>query len=136
MSDLATQALQQTVMTLLRNDTTLGTLANGVFDYVPDKTNFPYVVLAEVESTDWPTLTRAGQQHRMTLSVFSRYGGRKQAQHITERVYELLHEVMLSISGHSCVSCRMQEQDIILLNDGRTYRGDSIFLIRTQANLT
>ena len=135
MSDLATQAVQQAVMTLLQNDSTLGAQINGVFDHVPDKTSFPYIVLSETESRDWSTTTRAGQEHRMTLSVYSRYGGKKQVQQITERVYALLHEVTVSITGDSCVLCRFQLQEITLLNDGRTYQGDSVFLLRTQADL-
>lgn len=123
MSGLILQALQAALYSRLSGDTALGAMISGVYDYVPDHTNYPYVTLGDATSRDWSTTTTAGADTQCMLHVYSRSGGRKEALLIMERLHLLLHGVALTISGHHCVSLRHNASSVQLEADGMTYQG-------------
>lgn len=118
----------------LSGDAGLGALIEGVFDHVPDKTDYPYVVIGDARARDWSSHSRNGLQVSVMIHIYSRQGGRKQALEIASRIYELLHANSLSLSGHSVAMVRHEASSIELMEDGRTYHATLEFLLLAQEN--
>ena len=116
-------ALQKTVFDTLDGDSTLQSLVTDVFDFVPESTAFPYVKVGEETAVDNGTKTLQGNDHTLVIHSFSRYRGSKEVKEIMSRIYALLHESSLTVSGASLVNLRFEFSDIIKENDGLTTHG-------------
>ena len=115
--------LQKTIFDALDGDSTLQSLVTDVFDFVPESTAFPYVKVGEETAVDNGTKTLQGNEHTLVIHTFSRYRGSKETKEIMSRIYALLHESDLTISGASLVNLRFEFSDIIKENDGLTTHG-------------
>ena len=116
-------ALQKTVFDALDGDSALQSLVTDVFDFVPETTAFPYVKVGEETAVDNGTKTLQGNDHTLVIHTFSRYRGSKETKEIMSRIYALLHESSLTVSGASLVNLRFEFSDIIKENDGLTTHG-------------
>ena len=121
--------LQKTVFDALDGDGTLQSLVTDVFDFVPENTAFPYVKIGEETAVDNGTKTLQGNEHTLVIHTFSRYRGSKEAKEIMSRIYALLHESSLTVSGASLVNLRFEFSDIIKENDGLTTHGVQRFRV-------
>ena len=115
--------LQKTIFDALDGDSTLQSLVTDVFDFVPENTAFPYVKVGEETSVDNGTKTLQGNEHTLVIHTFSIYRGSKETKEIMSRIYALLHESSLTITGASLVNLRFEFSDIIKENDGLTTHG-------------
>ena len=115
--------LQKTIFDALDGDSTLQSLVTDVFDFVPESTAFPYVKVGEETAVDNGTKTLQGNDHTLVIHTFSRYRGSKETKEIMSRIYALLHESSLTVSGASLVNLRFDFSDIIKENDGLTTHG-------------
>lgn len=115
-------SLQIAIFSLLNADDTLMQQVSGIYDFVPDDAAYPFITLGENNVSDWSNAENQGTQHQFSLRIFSRNSGRKEAANIMEQLVMLLHQGV-SISGHELAFLRVISSNIILLDDGRTYRG-------------
>tara|TARA_R100001480_G_scaffold61229_2_gene73724 strand:- start:174 stop:575 length:402 start_codon:yes stop_codon:yes gene_type:complete len=115
--------LQKSIFNALDGDSTLQSLVTDVYDFVPESTAFPYVKIGEETSIDNGTKTLQGNEHTLVIHTFSRYRGSKEVKEIMSRIYALLHESSLSVSGASLVNLRFEFSDVIKENDGFTSHG-------------
>jgi len=115
--------LQKSIFNALDGDSTLQNLVTDVYDFVPENTAFPYVKVGEETSIDNGTKTLQGNEHTLVIHTFSRYRGSKEVKEIMSRIYALLHESSLSVSGASLVILRFEFSDVIKENDGFTSHG-------------
>ena len=115
--------LQKSIFNALDGDSTLQSLVTDVYDFVPESTAFPYVKVGEETSIDNGTKTLQGNEHTLVIHTFSRYRGSKEVKEIMSRIYALLHESSLSVSGASLVNLRFEFSDVIKENDGFTSHG-------------
>ena len=116
--------LQKTIYDTLSGDSTLtSTYGANVYDYVPDNSSFPYIKVGEETSVDNGTKTLQGNEHTLVIHTFSQYRGSKEVKNIMSRIYALLHESSLSVSGASLVNLRFEFSDVIKENDGLTTHG-------------
>ena len=107
MTNFSYYTLQQSVYQLLSGDSTLLSMVSAVYDRPPQGSAYPYVTIGESTISDWS----------------SRNGCRKEAALIMERVYNLLHQASMSVTGQTLVQIRFVSGDILLENDGYTYQG-------------
>jgi hypothetical protein len=127
MTYLSHFSLQQSIYQILANDATLGAMITGVYDHVPAGTEYPFVTVGEGESRDWSNAEKQGTEQLITLRIWSREAGRKQAAGIMERIVTLLHNTMPDVTGQNLISLRFTGSSIVLMNDGTTYRGSLSF---------
>ena len=120
-------ALQKAVYGTLAGDATLMALAGGIFDHVLQGSGFPYVVFGESMERAWFNREKTGSDQLLTLQVYSRAGGRKEAGGIMERIYALLHHAALTVEGQALILLRYTAGRIELENDGVTYKGSIQF---------
>lgn len=125
--------LQQAIYQSLTGDATLMDTVRGVYDRPPQDSEYPYVTLGETSVSDYSTKTTTGTEHTQSLHVWSREGGRKEAMAIMERLYQLLHETALSVTGHSVIYARFLSSNLALENDGWTYHATLRFQVLLEA---
>ena len=122
MSDHSLQ-LQKTVFDDLDGDSTLQSLVSDVHNFVPQNTTYPYVQVGDDSMADNSTKDLDGNIHSIMIHTWSRYRGDKEAKEIMARIYELLHNSSLSVSGASLVNARFETSDILNDPDGITKHG-------------
>jgi len=115
--------LQEAIFSRLNGDSTLGDLITGVFDGVPDDTALPIVVIGPSTTSDDGSKTLDARDYIFNVDVFSDYRGMKEAKNILQRVYTLLHEVDVSVSGANLIDLRCEFSSEVLENDGVTRHG-------------
>lgn len=124
--------LQQAIYAALNGDATLGAMINGVFDHVPQDTEYPYVTIGEMRASDYSTKTTAGVQIDFSVNVYSRGKGSKSCLDIITRVNDLLHDVDLTLATCEHINTRFVSSDIIRRPDGLTYHGVINFRVVVQ----
>ena len=134
MSGFSHFPLQQAIYQTLTNDSTLMALVESVFDRPPQDSDYPYVTLGDSTGSDHSNLGTIGMEQLVSLQVWSREGGRKEAATIMERIYTLLHQAVLTVSGQTLLSMQFVSSSLSLENDGWTYQGIMRFHAVLQAN--
>ena len=125
MSGSAGWQLQQAVYGALSASAPLTALLGGprVYDDVPHAAAYPFVTMGQTSSTDWGTDSNDGEEHILTLHVWSSFGGRSEAQLIMGAIRDVLHTAHMTLSGHTLVNLRQQFSDIRREADGITIHG-------------
>lgn len=120
--------LQQAIYSVLS-----GALSQSVYDHVPHDSSFPYVVIGETTAVDDSNKTKDGQEHTVTIHVWSQYRGRKEVKEIMGLIYSALHKQDFAITGHHLVLSKFDFQSSIDIDaDGKTYHGVVRYRIVTQ----
>lgn len=122
MSGSAGWQLQQAIYSVLAANGPLVALLGGarIYDDVPQAAPYPHLTLGQTSALDWGTGTEDGEEHILTLHIWSQAGGRGEAQRIMGAVRDVLHTANLSLTGHTLVSLRQQFSDVRRDNDGVT----------------
>ena len=119
--------LQKALYVLLTGDGELMGQISGVFNHVPQDTAFPYVIIEKMVSQDHSTMTSTAEEIAVTLSVFSRTRGSKEALTIMARVKALLHQASLSLTGCALIYLRFDSSDIAQVEEGLTWQATITF---------
>lgn len=121
--------LQKAVWKILTDDAQLMSKVVGVFDFVPDNSNFPYVQIGEFTTSPFGTFDRYGQEVTMTIHVWGQriapnaYQGMKQVEDIMEDVQRLLARSNFYIELWGNVGCWGDFATTLLEQDGITRHG-------------
>jgi hypothetical protein len=127
----ASHALRAEIVLKLRTNFGLTSLLGGakIYDETPPHVTFPYVTMGDSHALNWSTDSDYGDEHRLMLHVWSREGGKQEAEEIVGEVLQLLDDMPLTLTGHHLVNMRFTSANIRREKDGRTYHG----LIRLRA---
>ena len=116
-------ALQQAILGALSGSGDLQALiGDGLFDFVPPDSDFPYVVLGDGTETDWSTSTEGGTEHSVQIDVWSREAGHKEAKQIADVIRATLNNAALTISGAALIDIRYLGTEFAREPDGQTFR--------------
>ncbi|MDR6952711.1 hypothetical protein J2X65_002070 [Ancylobacter sp. 3268] len=120
----AATALRAALYQALVADAPLTAALGGarIHDVPPASPDFPYVTLGEAQVLDWSTATERGEEHRLTLHVWSRQGGHGEAHRIAALVQEALHDAALPLAEGRLINLRHTGAEIRRESGGRTYR--------------
>ncbi len=122
----ASLSLQAALVTKLGTDPSLLAITGGVnrvFDFVPPRTPYPYVTIGQTLERDWATGTEPGSEHVVTLQIWSRANGRREAAVIANTIRDALHDAALTLNGHRLVNLRHEFTETRRDGDGETIRG-------------
>ncbi len=120
----AALALQKAVYAALAADDGVGALiGDRIYDGAPRNAVFPYLTIGQTTQTDWSTGTEDGTEHRLTLDVWSRQGGKSECHAIADTIRVALHDAALALDGHALVNLRFETADIARDPDGITFHG-------------
>jgi hypothetical protein len=132
----ATAALRAAIHDALIADGALTALLGGakVYDEPPKGTAFPYVTLGDAHVIQYGTASDAGEEHQLTLHVWSRQGGHREAHLVTGALMQALDDAPLSLDGFHLVNLRFALADVRREADGRTYHALVRFRAVTESN--
>lgn len=117
--------LQAAVMARLAADADLLAALGGakIHDGAPRGTDFPYVTFGTAGEADWSDGTTAGGEVSLTLHVWSREAGKREAWRIAGLLMRLLHDAPLSLADHALVTLRVAFAEVRREADGITEHG-------------
>ena len=121
--------IQKAIFQTLTADTDLMQAVTGVFDHVPQNQPYPYVVMGEDTALQWDTDDSDGTEATLTIHVWSRQAGRREAKEIMQVIYGALHRVDISIDGMHTVLCFWEFSETFLDPDGVTRHGVTRFRV-------
>jgi hypothetical protein len=120
----AALALQAAIVAALLHDAAVAALVGDrVYDAPPRNAAFPYAVLGPASVTDWSTGTEGGAEHDLAITVWSRERGKRECHEIMAAVTAALHDVALTLAGHTLVNLRLEGSETRRESDGITWRG-------------
>ena len=104
----AANELLQALHAALAADTELSALVGdtGFRDRLATGRQLPSLVLSELVTNDYSTATEPGEEHLVTLQVWSESQGQRQAQTIAGRVRALLDDATPTLATASLVNLR------------------------------
>jgi hypothetical protein len=123
MPSLTYHILQKAIYDKLLANSSLMATVSGVYNHVPQHTIFPYIIIGKSSASNISNLYKSGADYEITINIWSQEAGSKQTSDIMEKIYALLHEGNLSISGKSVIAMRIENTSIEIENDGMTYKG-------------
>ncbi len=131
MPQSSTLSLQKAIYSALIADTELTTLLNGpnIFDHVPQSQSLPFVVISQITTKEWPP---NGQEHSITLTIWSEYPGRKQTMEISESIRAGLHDASLSLEDHHLINLHFLSSEARRDKQGKLYQMQSRFRAVTE----
>ncbi len=117
--------LQKAIRQALAADAGLTALIGGarVFDDAPRDAPFPYVTFGQSTIQDWSTGSEDGDEHLITLHVWSRAAGRRETHEIMGALRAALGAAALAPVGHRVVNLRYEFGEARRDPDGETYHG-------------
>ena len=132
MAQDSAEQLMKAHIAALRGDATLqGFIGQKVYDYIPRRTDYPYVVYHITDSDEWDTTTDNGDEHAVYVHVWDDKEGSKRARQIMQRCYELLHDATsYSLTDHNLVNCRRVSRT--MTREGQLYHGIGLFRAVTE----
>lgn len=119
--------IQQAVFDRLASDSSL-----TVYDHVPEDAAFPYVVIGEDTHVPFDTDDSLGAESTVTIHVWSRYRGKKEAKEIQGIIYDALTRQELTIDGYDLITIEFEYSDVLLDPDGITRHGVQRFRFLTE----
>lgn len=130
----AASALQKAIFARLSGDAALLALVGpeGVADRRLAERRLPLVAIAAIDSADRSTATEDGEDHAVTLEIWSEAAGHREVQAIAAAVRAALHDAALALDGHHLVL--LLHRDTRLRRDGKTrfHRADMRFRAVTE----
>jgi hypothetical protein len=121
----ASWALQKALHAALTSDAPLLALLGGprIWDDVPRGAAFLYVTFGPTATRDWSTGGEPGEEHVVTLHVWSRAAGSKEVQEIAGAIRAALHDRALVLEAHRLVNLRQESAETRREADEEGYRG-------------
>lgn len=116
-------AIQTAIYSQLTGTAAVMALVTGVFDDVPQGTDYPYIVIGEDTGIEWDTDDSRGTSATLTVHVWSRVAGKRETKQIMEAIYDALHRAPLPVSGMTTVTCHWEFGETFLDADGETRHG-------------
>ena len=120
---LHTSSLQTAIYGQLSGDSALTALVTGVFDDVPENTNYPFVRIGEETILDNSTKDLQGQEITITIHAYSEYRGKREVKQILGAIYDALHDSDMIVSNANLINFRFEFSDIVTESDGITRHG-------------
>jgi hypothetical protein len=115
--------IQEALFDKLNESEVLKASVTGIYDNVPQGTEYPYVVIGEDTGIAWDTDDCNGVNSTLTLHIWTRYSGRKECKDIMNIVYGVLHRCNLNITGMVAVTCDWEFSETYSEGDGETRHG-------------
>lgn len=112
--------VQKALYDRLSTYTPLTDKVKGVFDYVLEGQNMPYVALGEIIATPYGTKITKGEEIVQTLYIFSKAKGKKETEEIINEIDNALGEDLI-IEGHE--SYLQVIDSIEIFNEGTYIQG-------------
>jgi hypothetical protein len=123
MTSVQSQTLRNSIGQALKGSSDLTALLGGVRIYDrPQATGFPFITLGQSALRDWSTGTEDGAEQRLTVHVWSPFGGKKHMQDIIKAVRASLNDRPLT-AGRDRVALHHEFSEARLDPEGDSFHG-------------
>lgn len=121
----ASWALQRSIYQALAGSAELTSLLGGtrIYSNPPPAAKLPYITLSQTVNLDWSTGTEDGNEHSLTLHVWSRADSAEQVHEISDVIRSVLHNQLLALEDHYLVNLRHEFAEARIDPDGETMHG-------------
>ena len=125
MPNSSSWALQAAIHDHLSADAGLIGLLGGprIYDQVPRNSPYPLLTFGQSIAREWATDTDDGEEHILTLHVWSEGGSRQQTHDIRGAVKRALNGAALPLADHRLVDIRHEFSDARPETDRDVYHG-------------
>ncbi len=106
--------------------------AARVYDRVPRNATFPYITFGRTRVLDWSTSTEQGEEHTLSLHVWSREKGRQFVLKTMDAIVRALDHAPLNVMDHHVISFQHERSEAVLEADRRTHHGMMRFRVITE----
>lgn len=108
-------------------------VSTRIYDAVPEGlSTFPYIELGDPVTEPWDASNMLGQVEDLTIHVWSREMGRKQALGVLNAIHATLHRQPLTVTGQNHVLTVKTYQTVFQDDDGETWHGVARYRITTE----
>ena len=117
--------VQKAIHAALSGDAGVLALLGGarVYDHAPPNVPFPYITFGRTSIYDWSTGTESGTEQLLTLHVWSKGKGKKEAHALVDAVGERLNDADLALDGHTLVNLRLEFSEVRFDEDQSVHHG-------------
>lgn len=124
MTSVQSQTLRNSIGQALKGSSDLTALLGGVriYDRPPQATGFPFITLGQSALRDWSTGSEDGAEQRLTVHVWSPFGGKKHMQDIIKAVRASLNDRPLP-AGRDRVTLHHEFSEARLDPEGDSFHG-------------
>lgn len=121
----ASWALQRIIYQTLSNAPELMSRLGGagIYSNPPSAAVFPFITIGQTVDQDWSTGTEDGNEHSLTLHIWSRADSALEVYEITQIVRDLLNDQVLTFDDHYFVNLRHEFSQARIDPDGETLHG-------------
>lgn len=116
------QGLRQAILGCPACAALLGSPAR-VFDEQPVAPLYPFVTIGDVQSRPADAAEAAGLDHALTLHVWSRHGGKREALEVIAAMRAALHDQPIAVIGRRLILLLASFADVFRAGDGRSFHG-------------
>ena len=131
MSTNAIWALQKAIQAALEADLALGAYLGSparLYDDVPPQPQFPFATWDSARLVPVRADHAGALEHRLTLKIWSRYGGRRESLEILQAVRAVLDDAPLVLDGHKLVSLSTIFADVFRIRSSHIF--EAILTVR------
>ena len=104
----------------------------GIYSNPPPAAEFPFITIGQSVNQDWSTGTEDGNEHSLTLHIWSRADSALEVYEIAQLVRDLLHDQPLTLDGHHLINLRHEFSQARIDPDGETLHGIERFRAMTE----
>ncbi|MGD9503234.1 MAG: DUF3168 domain-containing protein [Methyloceanibacter sp.] len=124
MTSVQSQTLRNSIGQVLKASSDLAALLGGVriFERPPEAASFPFITLGQSALRDWSTGATDGAEQRLTVHVWSPFGGKKHMQDIIKAVRAALNDRPLA-AGRDGIALQHEFSEARLDPEGDSFHG-------------
>ena len=115
---------QKAVYQALTGNADLLCLVNGIYDFIDQDLEYPYITIGETTDLEWDTFYDVGRASLFGVHVWSNDRGTKKSQEILSEVYKSLNRVKLATDeDFNFVTCQYESGDMFRDDGGLIWHG-------------
>lgn len=124
MTSVQSQTLRKSINQALKASSDLASLLGGVriYDRPPEPAGFPFITLGQSALRDWSAGSEDGADQRVTVHVWSPFGGKKHMQDIIKAVLTSLSDWPLA-AGRERITLNHEFSEARLDPEGDSFHG-------------
>lgn len=117
-------ALQTALLARLNEDPNLGAVLGSpvrLYDDIPDQPQFPFVTFDRANASPVNAEHAGALEHILTLKVWSRYGGRREALAGLHALRNAIDDAAFTLDGHQLVNIHTTFSDVFRVRTSRIF---------------
>ncbi len=126
--------LQQALFSRLYNDNALRQKVTGVFDAVPEDTQYPYCTIGEPTVTPFETKTTYGENIPWVLHCYSDYNGKKECYEILNLMVQAITKEPWTVEGFKVFKVNIEPNMTVLNPAQEEFPYQGILRVRFHIN--